>query len=344
MSPISLDRIYDDSHCIVTEIIKKLPEISAADKSKPAQFLNQLEESVGEERNLNTKKSQLVQKEAEAMEEPVNQERDPGISPLKRVGQLPVTKRVPLRRSSIFKPLLVTASKKVRGPKKLMHVLGIKGPRRCTVKQDNTYEEGKTESDEDYDDSIKAPTEPRVMLHKLDMQTVSPLIIKKISSKRSYEIKKHSKYESDEAVKPDLSHDFSRKDKDQDVPVLPVIPVKKPKLNAVEMPSTSKFKIPKISKISVDTSATAPPKFKIVSSFDYEFQDFTFIPCRFGYKFMCKLCSYESVEQEKFKQHIKSLHPLLLWSKYCSVCEEDIEGAGKNLVDEFNHMLKHMKE
>lgn len=35
---------------------------------------------------------------------------------------------------------------------------------------------------------------------------------------------------------------------------------------------------------------------------------------------------------------------MLLWSKYCSVCEEDIEGAGKNLLDEFFHMLKHMKE
>lgn len=172
-------------------------------------------------------------------------------------------------------------------------VLGLKGPRLCTVKQDNVYEEEKTDSDEDSDYSIKTLVEPRVVLHKLDMQTVSPLIIKKNLSKRSYEIKNHSEREIDKSAELDLSHDFNQKDQ-----VEPVIPVKKSKLNAVEMPSISKFKIPKISKTGADTSATAPSKFKIVSSFDYEFQDFTFIQCRLGYKFMCKLCPYDQLSKK----------------------------------------------
>lgn len=78
---------------------------------------------------------------------------------------------------------------------------------------------------------------------------------------------------------------------------------------------------------------------KLISS--NRISNFSFMDSRAGKLMKCELCSFESISEESFTQHIKCSHPLNVWSKFCQKCNKMTE-VGDDLVSEFHHMIMHM--
>lgn len=69
--------------------------------------------------------------------------------------------------------------------------------------------------------------------------------------------------------------------------------------------------------------------------------NFSFMDSRAGKLMKCELCSFETISEESFTQHIKCSHPLNVWSKFCQKCNKMTE-VGEDLISEFRHMIMHM--
>ena len=94
---------------------------------------------------------------------------------------------------------------------------------------------------------------------------------------------------------------------------------------------------------AVDLLLPQPKSTTIMETSDIV-QDFSFTVCRAGKLKKCRICNFESVDNENFLTHIQNAHKVLKWNKYCKKCDALVENACESLEDEFLHLLKHLGE